>query len=232
MGKSDKKDKKEKKRADNEAATVVVEAEAVTAAGVGAPAADAGEVSMAVDGETSTVTAAKKDKKSKKDKKDKKDGATSSKKDSSKKEKSKERKELEIPADALSPIAHPLAGRKLNKSTLKLVKRGVWTSLLALSPGSCSPSIKLTFSLPFEIILQLLVLDMSSAVSRRSSKLSRRERRGVSLSPLCYAIFNLQFPADRCFIPLSYDPLQLRDHGSRYFPHGHPHPHPSPGRRS
>lgn len=135
MGKSDKKEKKEKKRADNEAAIVVVEAEAVTAAGVGAPAVDAGEVSMAVDGETSAVTAAKKDKKSKKDKKDKKDGATSSSKkdkDSSKKEKSKERKELEIPADALSPIAHPLAGRKLNKSTLKLVKRGVWDTLCVL----------------------------------------------------------------------------------------------------
>lgn len=124
MGKSDKKEKKEKKRADTEAATVVVEAEAVSAAGVGEPAADVGEVSMAVDGETSTVTAAKKDKK-KKDKKDKKDKSSSSKEGKeSKKDKSKERKELEIPADALSPIAHPLAGRKLNKSTLKLVKRG------------------------------------------------------------------------------------------------------------
>jgi hypothetical protein len=120
--------KKDKKRSEAEAATVVVAAEAVTAAGVGEPAADVGEVSMAVDGDTSV--AAKKDKK-KKDKKEKKDSSSSSKKEG-KKEKSKERKELEIPADALSPIAHPLAGRKLNKSTLKLVKRGMLNAMLLL----------------------------------------------------------------------------------------------------
>ena len=117
--------KKDKKRSEAEAATVVVEAEAVTAAGVGEPVADVGEVSMAVDGDASV--AAKKDKK----KKDKKDSSSSSKKEG-KKEKSKERKELEIPADALSPIAHPLAGRKLNKSTLKLVKRGMLNAMLLL----------------------------------------------------------------------------------------------------
>lgn len=110
--------KKDKKRSEAEAATVAVEPEAVSSAGVGEPVADVGEVSMAVDGDTSV--AAKKDKK-KKEKKDKKE---SSSKKEGKKDKSKERKELEIPADALSPIAHPLAGRKLNKSTLKLVKRG------------------------------------------------------------------------------------------------------------
>lgn len=119
--------KKDKKRSEAEAATVVVEAEAVTAAGVGEPVADVGEVSMAVDGDSSV--AAKKDKK-KKDKKEK--SSSSSSKKEGKKEKSKERKELEIPADALSPIAHPLAGRKLNKSTLKLVKRGMCSAMLFL----------------------------------------------------------------------------------------------------
>jgi H/ACA ribonucleoprotein complex subunit 2 len=122
MGKKDK-----KQRSETEAGLVSVQPEAVSAAGVGEPTADAGDVSMAVDGDSSVVKKAKKDKKEKKEKKKEKEATTSSKKDKdpSKKEKSKERaKELEIPADALSPIAHPLAGRKLNKSTLKLVKRG------------------------------------------------------------------------------------------------------------
>lgn len=127
-----KKDKKDKKRSETEAALVSVEAEAVSAAGVGEPSADVGEVSMAVDGDSSTVTAAKKDKK-KKEKKDKSSSSSSKKDKDGKKEKSKERKELEIPADALSPIAHPLAGRKLNKSTLKLVKRGACSSFGYLS---------------------------------------------------------------------------------------------------
>merc|ERR1711939_586096 len=90
--------KKDKKRSADEAGLVAVEAGASSAAGVGLPVADEGETTtMDVD----TSTAGEPTKKKKKSSKKEKDG------------------ELEIPAAALSPIAHPLAGKKLSKKVLK-----------------------------------------------------------------------------------------------------------------
>merc|ERR1712093_880174 len=104
--------KKDKKRSADEPGLVAVEAGASSAAGVGLPVADEGETTtMDVDTSTAGEPTKKKKKSSKKDK----DGAAAADKSSSKKEKEKE---LEIPADALSPIAHPLAGKKLSKKLL------------------------------------------------------------------------------------------------------------------
>ena len=104
--------KKDKKRSADEAGLVAVDPEATSAAGIGMPTANEGETMMEVDS-SSVVKKVKKVKKSKESKKDKSEG-----------------KDLQIPADALSPIAHPLAGRKLAKKTLKTVKKGGLCRLL------------------------------------------------------------------------------------------------------
>lgn len=107
---------KKSKRSAEEAGLVTVVPEGVTAAAVGEPAADVADAS------TADVTMEKpKKKKSKKDKSSK-EGKT--KEDKEDKEKDSALDLLEIPADALSPIAHPLAGKKLGKKTLKTVKKG------------------------------------------------------------------------------------------------------------
>ena len=115
-----------KKRSAEEAGLIAVEAEGTSASAVGLPTEDAGSVSMDVD-------VVKKDKKSKKDKSSSKDKEGKEKK-ASKKEKASasststskvdKEKDLEIPAEALSAIARPLAGRKLSKKVLKTVKKG------------------------------------------------------------------------------------------------------------
>lgn len=116
--------KKDKKRSAEEAGLVEVTADATSSAGVGLPTADAGEVStMSIDG-------AVKKKKSKKEKSSKKDKEGKEASSSSRKEKEKD---LEIPADHLSPIAHPLAGKKLAKKTLKTVKK-------VCATAQCAPS--------------------------------------------------------------------------------------------
>lgn len=120
--------KKDKKRSAEEAGLVEVAADATSSAGVGLPTADAGEIStMSVDG-------ADKKKKSKKDKSSKKDKEGKESSSSSRKEKEKD---LEIPADHLSPIAHPLAGKKLAKKTLKTVKKVRWCCCHAVANCVC-----------------------------------------------------------------------------------------------
>lgn len=117
--------KKDKKRSAEEAGLVAVEAGATSAAGVGLPTANEGE--MALDASVVANGSEQPSKKKKKSSKKDKDGAAAAAasgaadKSSSKKEKEKE---LEIPAEALSPIAHPLAGKKLSKKVLKTVKKG------------------------------------------------------------------------------------------------------------
>ena len=131
--------KKDKKRSAEEAGLVEVSAGAVSAAGVGMPVADVADVSaMEVDESGIAKKKSKKDKKDKSEKSDKKEkkekkekkskdgaaAAAASTSSSASKSKSKElEKDLEIPADHLSPIAHPLAGKKLAKKTLKTVKK-------------------------------------------------------------------------------------------------------------
>jgi len=100
---------KSSKRKAEEAGLVTVVPESSSAAAVQGVAADASEV-MDVDVSVSKKKS-KKDKPSKKSK----DGKESS---------SKDEAALNIPADALSPIARPLAGRKFAKKTLKTVKKG------------------------------------------------------------------------------------------------------------
>lgn len=105
--------KKDKKRSAEEAGLVAVDrSEASNAKAVGLPTADEGETTtMSVDGAEGDESAVVK-KKSKKSKKDK-----------SEKE-GKDKDDKEIPAEALCPIAHPLAGKKLSKKVLKTVKKG------------------------------------------------------------------------------------------------------------
>ena len=141
--------KKDKKRSAEEAGLVEVSAGAVSAAGVGMPVADVADVSaMEVDESGIAKKKSKKDKKDKSEKSDKKEkkekkekkskdgaaAAAASTSSSASKSKSKElEKDLEIPADHLSPIAHPLAGKKLAKKTLKTVKKVCVLVLLLLS---------------------------------------------------------------------------------------------------
>jgi H/ACA ribonucleoprotein complex subunit 2 len=143
--------KKDKKRSAEEAGLVEVATEATSSAGVGMPTADQGEIStMSVD-----VEGAVKKKKSKKDKSSKKDKEGKESSSSSRKEKEKD---LEIPADHLSPIAHPLAGKKLAKKTLKTVKK---VHRLLYNAQSDQDLMSPVLSRQHE-------LDMSSEVSRKS----------------------------------------------------------------
>merc|ERR1711939_88911 len=158
--------KKDKKRSADEAGLVAVEAGASSAAGVGLPVADEGETTtMDVDTSTAGEPTKKKKKSSKKDK----DGAAAADKSSSKKEKEKE---LEIPADALSPIAHPLAGKKLSKKVLKTVKkaararhvkRGVKEVVKSLRKGEKGMVVMAADISPMDILTHVPLLAEESA---------------------------------------------------------------------
>merc|ERR1712029_297416 len=147
--------KKDKKRSADEAGLVAVEAGASSAAGVGLPVADEGETTtMDVDTSTAGEPTKKKKKSSKKDK----DGAAAADKSSSKKEKEKE---LEIPADALSPIAHPLAVKKPARA--RHVKRGVKEVVKSLRKGEKGMVVMAADISPMDILTHIPLLAEESA---------------------------------------------------------------------
>jgi hypothetical protein len=79
----------------------------------------------------------------------------------------KVKEEIIIPLEDLSPIAHPLAQKKLAKKLHKTIKRGLWFAHLLELPDQC--------------VLQPPKLDKSNVVSRKLSKASGKERLGKCL---------------------------------------------------
>ncbi len=80
----------------------------------------------------------------------------------------REKEEIIIPLEDLSPIAHPLAQRKLAKKLHKTIKKG----LLFVQP-------QLEFLSSQKCILQLPKLDMSNVGLKKLSKASGKENQGT-----------------------------------------------------